>query len=117
MRTLLFLWLSLAALLASAAVDEQKPNIAGDYAGTLGPLHLKLHVVAAPGGTLTGTLDSTDQGAIAIPCQNFQFDGHDLSFSVPAVRGAWKGNFRTPSWRRHWPKPTSCAPTRRPACA
>jgi len=91
MRTLLFLWLSLAALLASAAVDEQKPNIAGDYAGTLGPLHLKLHVVAAPGGTLTGTLDSTDQGAIAIPCQNFQFDGHDLSFSVPAVRGAWKG--------------------------
>jgi CubicO group peptidase (beta-lactamase class C family) len=91
MLKLRFLWLSMAAFLGSGAVAQPKPNIAGDYAGTLGPLHLKLHIVAAPDGALTGTLDSTDQGASGIPCQNFQFDGHSLSFSVPAVRGAWKG--------------------------
>jgi hypothetical protein len=26
---------------------QAKPNIAGDYLGTLGPLHVKLHLVAA----------------------------------------------------------------------
>src|ERR1035441_9537021 len=79
---------SLAALSASA---QQKPTIAGDYLGTLGPLHVKLHLKADPTGSVTGTLDSPDQGAVGIPCADFHLDGQALSFTVPAVHGSWKG--------------------------
>src|ERR1035441_9870220 len=42
---------SLAALSASA---QQKPTIAGDYLGTLGPLHVKLHLKVDPTGSVAG---------------------------------------------------------------
>lgn len=70
---------------------QQKPVIAGDYAGALGPLHLKLHLKADAAGAVAGTLDSTDQGAIGIPCADFHLEGQALSFTVPAVQGSWKG--------------------------
>src|SRR5271157_5774228 len=70
---------------------QQKPAIAGDYAGTLGPLHLKLHLKIDAAGAVAGTLDSTDQGAIGIPCADFHLEGQALSFTVPAVHGSWKG--------------------------
>jgi hypothetical protein len=43
------------------------PNVslAGDFLGSLAPLHLKLHLASKPGGSLTGSLDSINQGAIA----------------------------------------------------
>src|ERR1035437_3474919 len=71
---------------------QQKPAIAGDYAGTLGSLHLKLHLKADGAGAITGTLDSTDQGAMGIPCADFHLDGQAFAFSVPAVHGSWKGS-------------------------
>ena len=70
---------------------QAKPNIAGDYVGTLGPLHVRLHLKVDPSGLVTGTLDSPDQGANGIPCADFHLDGHALSFTVPAVHGSWKG--------------------------
>lgn len=81
----------LLALNATPDFAQEKTPIAGDYAGTLGPLHLKLHISSSPDGRLSGTLDSPDQGAIGIPCSDFKLDGATLSFSVPAVRGTWKG--------------------------
>ncbi|MGC2299472.1 MAG: serine hydrolase, partial [Acidobacteriaceae bacterium] len=66
-------------------------NIAGDYVGALGPLHVKLHLKVDATGGITGTLDSVDQGANGIPCADFHLDGQALSFSVPAVHGTWKG--------------------------
>ena len=78
-----------------AAEAQEKPNveskIGGDYAGTLGPLHLKLHVKVDAAGAISGTLDSTDQGAMGIPCVDFQLNGTALTFKVPAVQGSWKG--------------------------
>jgi len=82
--------LALAPLSVSA---QQKPTIAGDYAGTLGPLHVMLHLQVDAAGRVTGTLDSPDRGAIGIHCANFRIDGQSLAFSVPAVRGAWRGTF------------------------
>ena len=82
---------SLLALNAAPDFAQEKPAIAGDYTGTLGPLHLKLHINASPDGSLTGSLDSPDQGATGIPCSDFQFDGTSLNFAVPAVHGTWKG--------------------------
>jgi len=73
------------------AQAQAKPNIAGDYLGTLGPLHLKLHLEVDPSGLVTGALDSPDQGANGIPCAEFHLDGQAFSFTVPAVHGSWKG--------------------------
>ncbi len=82
----------LPLLIGNDGFAQSKPSLAGDYAGVLGgALHVKLHIAAAPGGALSGTLDSVDQGANGIPCDNFQIDGDTLSFRVPAVNGSWKG--------------------------
>jgi serine-type D-Ala-D-Ala carboxypeptidase/endopeptidase len=79
----------LAFALHSSA--QPAPTAAGDYAGTLGPLHVKLHIKSDATGALTGTLDSVDQGSIGIPCADFHLDGQTLTFSIPAVHGTWKG--------------------------
>ena len=80
--------LALAPLSVSA---QQSPTIAGDYAGTLGPLHVKLHLQVNAAGKVTGTLDSPDRGAIGIQCTGFHVDGQSVTFTVPAVQGMWKG--------------------------
>ncbi len=65
--------------------------VAGEYLGTLGPLHLKLHLAVDANGKMSGTLDSLDQGAKGLPCADFEQDGQALSFAVPSVHGTWKG--------------------------
>jgi hypothetical protein len=57
---------------AALCLGQQKPDFAGDYGGVLGPLHIKLHVVAASDGSFTGTVDSPDQGLTGVPCADFQ---------------------------------------------
>jgi CubicO group peptidase (beta-lactamase class C family) len=108
----------LVAMIALAALPipaQQKPAIAGDYAGTLGSLHLKLHLKVDAAGAVTGTLDSTDQGAMGIPCADFHLDGPALTFTVPAVKGAWKGTVSTDgaalngTWDQGAPQPLNFA--------
>jgi hypothetical protein len=70
---------------------QQPSGIAGDYAGMLGPLHVMLHLVAGQDGSLTGTVDSRDQGMSGIPCVDIHVNGQGLSFSVPAIHGSWMG--------------------------
>ena len=83
--------LTLFALTSFSLSAQQKLTIAGDYAGTLGPLHVKLHLKIDAAGKVTGTLDSLERGAIGIDCSNFHVDGQSVAFTVPAVRGTWKG--------------------------
>jgi CubicO group peptidase (beta-lactamase class C family) len=79
-------------LIATMPLSAQaQPNIAGDYLGSLGPLHVRLHLKVDTSGSITGTLDSPDQGANGIPCADFHLDERALSFTVPAVHGSWKG--------------------------
>jgi len=85
-----FLVITLA--LSPLSAFSQQPSIAGDYAGTLGPLHIKLHINIDPAGALSGTLDSVDQGAMGIPCAEFHLDGKSFNFTVPLVHGSWKGS-------------------------
>src|SRR5579871_6413838 len=75
----------------ATARAQATPAIAGDYAGALGPLHVKLHLKVDTAGAITGALDSPNQGANGIPCADLHLDGQTLSFSVPAVHGSWKG--------------------------
>src|ERR1035438_3731379 len=102
----------LLAMLAIAPLSlaaQQKPTAAGEYAGTLGALHLKLHLNADAAGVLSGTLDSTDQGALGIPCADFHLDGQSLTFTIPAVHGTWKGivtaDGLTGTWDQGAPQP------------
>ncbi len=77
--------------LASGAQAQSAPPISGDYTGTLGPLHLRLHLKTDASGTLSGAIDSPDQGANGLACADFKSQGEALSFSVPIVHGTWKG--------------------------
>src|SRR5260221_2554285 len=56
---------TILTLAPSAAFTQRKPDLAGDFLGSLAPLHLKLHLASKPGGSLTGSLDSINHGAIA----------------------------------------------------
>src|SRR5260221_8977101 len=56
---------TILTLAPSASFAQRKPDLAGDFLGSLGPLHLKLHLATTPRGSLTGSLDSIKQGAIA----------------------------------------------------
>ncbi len=89
MSSIKFWLLSLICL--ASVVAAQTPKVAGDYAGVLGPLHLKLHLKTGTGGALDGTLDSVDQGAMALPCANIRLEQKTLSFDVPSVGGKWHG--------------------------
>lgn len=79
------------ATLPSKAQAQAATQISGDYAGTLGPLHLRLHLKTDASGTLSGAMDSPDQGANGLACADFKVQGESLSFSVPIVHGTWKG--------------------------
>ncbi|MGB8770528.1 MAG: hypothetical protein WCC92_12985 [Candidatus Korobacteraceae bacterium] len=78
-------------LIAVLGFAQQKPELAGDYAGVLAPLHVKLHLVASHDGTITGTVDSPDQNLYGLQCTNFHISGQSLSFDVPMVHGTWIG--------------------------
>ena len=109
------MWLTffggLLAFISPLVFAQQKPTIAGDYVGSLGPLHLKLHLKTGADGALSGSLDSPDQGASDIACSDFHFDGQSLSFAVPAVKGTWKGTVGnqgavlTGTWNQGTPVP------------
>lgn len=81
----------IVATMSFGAQAQTKPDIAGDYVGTLGPLHLRLHLKAESSGAPRGSMDSPDQGAIGLPCADTHLEGDALSFSVPVVHGSWKG--------------------------
>jgi CubicO group peptidase (beta-lactamase class C family) len=66
----------------------------GIWLGTLSAGGGKLRVqvqVKSDGGKLSCTLDSLDQGAMGLACNNAQLDGKRFSFAVPAVKGSWAG--------------------------
>ncbi len=85
----------LALFVCVLAAGAQAPQVGGDYSGTLGPLHLKLHLKVTASGALEGSLDSVDQGAMGLPCANFRLGEKELSFDVPSVGGTWHGTVTT----------------------
>ena len=87
LRVLVFL----TCIVSSGPVFAQSSHLAGDFAGMLGPSHVRLHLAADPAGKLTGTADNTDTGAIGMKCENIRAEGQTLSFTVPVVQGTWTG--------------------------
>ena len=85
-----FRWFFLPVFALGGAM-AQTPKFGGDYSGMLGPLHLKLHLKVGADGAAEATLDSVDQGASGLPCENFHLQDKTLSFEVPSVSGKWHG--------------------------
>jgi hypothetical protein len=68
-------------------------SLAGEYAGNLGPLHIKLHLRVTNQGELAGTLDGDDVTGIKV--DNFataqSLEGYTLSFRIPTLPAFWTG--------------------------
>ncbi|MDP9049181.1 MAG: beta-lactamase family protein [Acidobacteriota bacterium] len=86
----------------------------GIWLGALHPtpamqLRIQLHLKLGSAGTCA--LDSLDQGANAIPCNNLQLSGQMLTFDVPAVQGKFTGTLSddgktiTGAWTQGSPLP------------
>ncbi|MFN7932265.1 MAG: alpha/beta hydrolase [Bryobacteraceae bacterium] len=82
------------ALSVSAAM-AQTAGFDGHWLGALevGPtkLRLALHIEKAADGSLSGKMDSIDQGASGIPLSAVTLAEKAVSFTVPAIRGGYKG--------------------------
>jgi CubicO group peptidase (beta-lactamase class C family) len=73
---------------------QVKPSpIDGDWAGALHAgdtsLRVVFHFHAAPGGKISCSLDSLDQGAMGIACDNVKLAGQKLTLDAPPVHGAY----------------------------
>ncbi len=82
----------------SAQGTPQTPPIAGTWSGVLTvqggmQLHIVFHVKAAADGTLSGTMDSPDQGAKGIPVSAVTVKGDSVRFEVAVANGGFAGAF------------------------
>jgi CubicO group peptidase (beta-lactamase class C family) len=77
-----------------AAAEKPSP-VDGIWLGTLSAgganLRVQVQVKSDRAGKLYCSLDSLDQGAMDLACENVQLDGNRFSFAVPAVKGSWSG--------------------------
>jgi CubicO group peptidase (beta-lactamase class C family) len=107
-----------AAIAACVVSGEDAPKGSpadGIWLGTLtaGPqsLRIQLHITSDSAGTEHCTLDSLDQGAAGLPCENVKLNGTNFSFDVPVVHGRWSGtlsadhNDLNGSWSQGTPLP------------
>ena len=74
----------------------QKPSrVDGIWLGTLAAggstLRVQVQVKSDRASKEYCSLDSLDQGAMGLPCDNVQFKKDHFSFEVPAVKGHWSG--------------------------
>jgi len=88
---------TMPAILVGASSDNTKAaSLAGPWLGTLkAPPSTELRVVfnltANRDGSLSGTLDSPDQGATGIPITRVRFEDGRLHVGVESVRGSYDG--------------------------
>lgn len=80
---------------AQFAAAEKPSRVDGIWLGTLeaggAKLRIQVQVKSDRAGKEYCALDSLDQGAIGLPCDNVQFNGSHFSFEVPSVKGRWSG--------------------------
>jgi CubicO group peptidase (beta-lactamase class C family) len=79
----------------SFAAAEKPSRVDGIWLGTIeaggAKLRIQVQVKSDRAGKEYCSLDSLDQGAAGLPCDNVQFDGGRFSFDVPVVKGHWTG--------------------------
>lgn len=99
MRTLLsLLALLLAALPLPAAAQSRSQGWTGDWHGTLVIQNTRLRLIVtiadAPGGGLTGQMESVDQApGQKLPMESLAVTGDRLTFAMPALRVTYEGRW------------------------
>lgn len=83
-----------------AAQQKETDSLVGTWVGALAlpsgtSLRVVFHVTAAGDGTLSGTMDSPDQGASGIPLSDVSHVVADIHFGVSAIRAAFEGHLST----------------------
>jgi serine-type D-Ala-D-Ala carboxypeptidase/endopeptidase len=77
------------------AAAEKPAPVDGIWLGTLSAggaaLRIQMQVKSDRAGKQYCSLDSLDQGAMGLPCENVQLNGDHFSFEVPTVKGHWAG--------------------------
>jgi uncharacterized protein len=91
--TILLLALAVVSLASLAA---PKPVVVGDWNGVLdvgggNSLHLVVHVTQKHDGSLTGTMDSPDQGANGIEISTITYKDGALHFECSQIGGSYDG--------------------------
>ncbi len=86
----------LSAFPASAGSGEAKgPSLEGTWLGTLKVSAIELRVVfnlsVKPDGSLTGTLDSPDQGTAGIPISRIGVENERVTIEVKPIGGRYEG--------------------------
>ncbi len=82
------IFVGLVFVLYTATISAQQP-LTGDYAGTLGPIHLIVHLKQTEAGTLAATLDSPDQGATGIPAETVTLAAGHLSVAFSSLHATY----------------------------
>jgi pimeloyl-ACP methyl ester carboxylesterase len=90
--------LRIAALFVLApALGVAATGVEGDWSGVLNDgsnnLRTVLHLARAADGSLTGAIDSVDQGAIGIPISKVTEDGRAISIEFKAVGATYDGQW------------------------
>ncbi len=89
-----------AALLEASELQQMN----GTWEGTLQAgmaLRLVLHI-RVDGDTLSGTVDSPDQGANGIPVNDLRFEDDKLSFSIKAIRATYRATLKNETLVGRW---------------
>jgi pimeloyl-ACP methyl ester carboxylesterase len=85
---------SLALTTAAQAQGTTQKSVVGDWNAALDVSGVKLRLVlhiTATGDTLTGTLDSPDQGAVGLKIDSLSFKDGVLKFEMNALGGTYEG--------------------------
>jgi len=87
------------ALRAAVSLGQSAVSAAGDWQGNLNvggsTLRIVFHISANAQGAYSGTLDSPDQNAFAIPLSSIALKGSTLHVDVEAAHGSYEGVFST----------------------
>ena len=99
MKALIKLIMILLLFLGTLEVSGQitKGEITGSWQGVLMELRLVFNISLDEKGYFNATLDSPDQGAMAIPLGEVIHTGDSLRIEAPIVNGFYRGKFLTDS--------------------
>jgi len=78
-------------------VAQENEQLIGSWRGGLEvgggtTLTLSFNITQDDAGTLTGTMDSPDQGAVGIPLSSVSFEGNHVNFSIQSIQGIYTGS-------------------------
>ncbi|HIB09367.1 MAG TPA: alpha/beta hydrolase, partial [Gemmatimonadetes bacterium] len=78
-------------------VAQENEQLIGSWRGGLEvgggtTLTLVFNITQDDAGTLTGTMDSPDQGAVGTPLSSVSFEGNHVNFSIQSIQGIYTGS-------------------------